>query len=48
MPTSIKTAYPLPLRFTPGEKWEYCNVGYFALAEIIRKVSGRPVERLSE
>ncbi len=38
----IKTAYPLPLRFTPGEKWEYCNVGYFSLAEIIRKVSGKP------
>lgn len=38
----IKTAYPLPLRFTPGEKWEYCNVGYFALAEIIRKISGKP------
>jgi CubicO group peptidase (beta-lactamase class C family) len=37
----IKTAYPLPLRFAPGEKYEYCNVGYFALAEIIRKVSGR-------
>jgi CubicO group peptidase (beta-lactamase class C family) len=38
----IKTAYPLPLRFQPGEKWEYCNVGYFTLAEIIRKVSGKP------
>jgi D-alanyl-D-alanine carboxypeptidase len=38
----IKTAYPLPLRFAPGEKWEYCNVGYFALAEIIRKAAGRP------
>lgn len=38
----IKTAYPLPLRFTPGEKYEYCNVGYFALAEIIHKVSGQP------
>lgn len=38
----IKTAYPLPLRFAPGEKWEYCNVGYFALAEIMRKVSGKP------
>ena len=38
----IKTAYPLPLRFTPGEKYEYCNVGYFSLAEIIRKVSGKP------
>ena len=37
----IKTAYPLPLRFTPGEKWEYCNVGYFSLAEIIRKVTGK-------
>ena len=38
----IKTAYPLPLRFAPGEKYEYCNVGYFTLAEIIRKVSGKP------
>ena len=37
----IKTAYPLPLRFAPGEKWEYTNTGYFALAEIIRKVSGQ-------
>jgi D-alanyl-D-alanine carboxypeptidase len=37
----IKSAYPLPLRFTPGEKYEYCNVGYFSLAEIIRKVSGK-------
>ena len=38
----IKTAYSLPLRFTPGEKYEYCNVGYFTLAEIITKVSGKP------
>lgn len=37
----IKTAYNLPLRFTPGEKFEYCNVGYFTLAEIIHKVSGQ-------
>jgi D-alanyl-D-alanine carboxypeptidase len=47
--TVIKTAYSLPLRFAPGEKWEYGNTGYFALAEIIRKVSGRPwSEYLSE
>lgn len=38
----IKTAYSLPLRFAPGAKWEYSNTGYFALAEIIRTVSGRP------
>ncbi len=37
----IKTAYSLPLRFTTGEKYEYCNVGYFSLAEIIRRVSGK-------
>ena len=37
----IKTAYSLPLRFSPGEKWEYCNVGYFTLAEIIHKVTGQ-------
>jgi len=37
----IKTAYSLPLRFAPGEKWEYCNVGYFSLAEIIHRISGK-------
>ena len=45
----IKSAYPLPLRFAPGTREEYGNLGYFALAEIIRKVSGRPwIEYLSE
>jgi CubicO group peptidase (beta-lactamase class C family) len=38
----IRTAYPLPLRFAPGEKWEYSNTGYFTLADIIRTVSGEP------
>ncbi len=37
----IKTAYPLPLVFAAGEKWEYSNVGYFTLAEIIHRVSGK-------
>jgi CubicO group peptidase (beta-lactamase class C family) len=38
----IRSAYPLPLRFAPGEKWEYGNVGYFTLAEVIRRTSGLP------
>ena len=45
----VRSAYSRPLRFAPGEKWEYCNTGYFALAEIIRRVAGRPwSEYLSE
>ncbi len=45
----IKSAYPLPLQFAPGEKHQYSNLGYFVLAEIIRKVSGRPwTDYLSE
>ncbi|MGC4075423.1 MAG: serine hydrolase domain-containing protein [Nibricoccus sp.] len=36
----IGAAYPLPLRFQPGEKWLYSNVGYYILAEIINKTSG--------
>lgn len=36
----IKSAYPLPLVFKTGEKYQYCNLGYFILAEIIKQVSG--------
>ncbi len=28
------------LRFTPGEKFEYCNAGYSLLGMIIEKISG--------
>lgn len=41
----IRTAYALPLRFVPGERWEYSNLGYFVLAEVIRRVSGQPWDR---
>ena len=45
----IKTAYSLPLRFAPGEKWEYSNAGFSPLARIITKVTGRPwTEYLAE
>ena len=38
----IKSAYSLPLVFNTGEKYQYCNLGYFMLAEIITRVSGKP------
>jgi CubicO group peptidase (beta-lactamase class C family) len=38
----LSAAHKVPLRFTPGEKWEYSNTGYVALAEIIRVVAAKP------
>lgn len=38
----IKSAYPLPLVFTTGEKYQYCNLAYFMLADIITQVGGMP------
>ena len=30
-----------PLEFAPGEKWSYCNTGYFLLGMVIEKVTGK-------
>lgn len=38
----IRSAYSLPLVCTAGEKYQYCNLAYFMLAEIIKRVSGMP------
>lgn len=37
----IKAAYPLPLDFKTGEKYQYCNLAYYMLAQIITQVSGQ-------
>jgi len=37
----IKKAYKDSLMFATGTKWQYCNLGYFMLADIIRQVSGK-------
>jgi len=31
-----------PLAFPPGDRFAYCNTGYFVLGMIIEKVSGKP------
>ena len=38
----VTSAYSAPLLFAPGADWTYSNTGYFALADIIRTVSGEP------
>lgn len=37
----IRAAYKDSLVFQTGSKWQYCNLGYFMLADIIRQISGR-------
>ena len=40
----IRSAYSARLEFDPGTRFQYCNVCYFALAEVIARVSGKPWE----
>ena len=40
----IKAAYAAPLEYPTGTKWQYCNVGYFMLADIIRQLGGASFE----
>ncbi|HSK11945.1 MAG TPA: serine hydrolase domain-containing protein [Phnomibacter sp.] len=41
----IRAAYKEPLVFETGTKWQYCNLGYFMLADIIRLISGKPFQQ---
>ena len=43
----VQSAYSQPLQFPTGSKWQYCNVCYFALADIIARVSGTPWDAFS-
>lgn len=39
---AIRAGYSAPLVFAPGEKWQYSNLGYFILAEIISRAAQLP------
>ena len=38
----IRSAFAAPLEFPTGSKYQYCNVCYFTLAEVVARVSGKP------
>lgn len=42
---AIRSAYPIPLAFAPGEQWQYSNLGYFVLAELITRLAQTPWPR---
>ncbi|MBN8505724.1 MAG: beta-lactamase family protein [Burkholderiales bacterium] len=37
----VRATYPVPLDFPTGTRMQYCNVCYFALAEVIARTSGQ-------
>lgn len=41
----IRDAYSTPLQSAPGDKYEYSNLGYFILAEVVSRVSGQPWDK---
>ncbi len=38
----IRSAFSAPLDFPTGTKYQYCNVCYFTLADVIARTSGKP------
>ena len=38
----VQSAFARPLEFPTGSKYQYCNVCYFTLADVIARVSGEP------
>ena len=38
----IRSAFAAPLEFPTGSKYQYCNVCYFTLADVVARVSGKP------
>jgi D-alanyl-D-alanine carboxypeptidase len=38
---AIHAAYGVPLSYRPGQKWQYSNLGYYVLAEIMSRSSGQ-------
>lgn len=39
-----KAVWDMPLKFTPGEKFDYSNTGYVMLGQIIEKAASKPYE----
>lgn len=44
----VSAAYRMPLEFETGTRMQYCNVCYFALAEVITRTAGEPWPKVVE
>ena len=44
---AMKRLYREPLRSTPGARFVYSDIGYIALGEVVRRVSGLPLDEFA-
>ncbi len=45
VPTILAHTYAAPLRFAPGTKFEYSDLGFITLADVVTRAAGMPYER---
>lgn len=38
----------VPLRYAPGTRWEYSNLGYFLLSQVVERVSGMTLRQYAD
>jgi CubicO group peptidase (beta-lactamase class C family) len=44
LPELLQALGAKPLRFSPGEDWSYCNTGFWMLAAVVAKRTGKPYQ----
>jgi uncharacterized protein YbbC (DUF1343 family) len=45
MPTAVRAIARLPLDYPPGSGFQYSDTGFILLGEVVRRVSGTPLDR---
>jgi uncharacterized protein YbbC (DUF1343 family)/CubicO group peptidase (beta-lactamase class C family) len=45
MPTAVRAIAKLPLEYPPGSGFQYSDTGFILLGEVVRRVSGTPLDR---
>jgi uncharacterized protein YbbC (DUF1343 family)/CubicO group peptidase (beta-lactamase class C family) len=45
MPTAVRAIARLPLEYPPGSGFQYSDTGFILLGEVVRRVSGTPLDR---
>src|SRR4029450_8093097 len=48
IPRAVRAIARLPLEYPPGSAFQYSDTGFILLGEVVRRVSGSPLDRYLE